>query len=173
MFFFFNIYIFFSPSFIFSVPPSSGKPTARRPRSRLPPRPSSSLSRDCCRGTCRSSWRAAPTRSSWEPSCTRSGPVPAPHAPLPEFVSAARSNSALEPPLMSLPPNVPFPERQHHRAAAEGGLRPLRGLVHGRLHPGGREAPSCREVATPHPANSAEIFCLLLCPNATCRYPLW
>lgn len=42
---------------------------------------------------------------------------------------------------------VSSPEREHHRAAAEGRVRPLCGLVHGRLHPGGRETPGRRKVS--------------------------
>lgn len=38
-------------------------------------------------------------------------------------------------------------ERQHHGAAAEGRLRPLRGLVHGGVHAGRREAARCRAVS--------------------------
>lgn len=38
-------------------------------------------------------------------------------------------------------------ERQHHGAAAEGRLRPLCGLVHGRVHAGRREAARRRAVS--------------------------
>lgn len=139
---FFFWFLFFYTLFLCSVPPLSVKPTARRPRSHSPPKPSSSPSRGCCRGTSRSSWRAAPTRSSWEPSCTRSGPASKPSG-------ARQLPRSLKPDVLAVF-NVSLPtfaERQHHRAAAEGGFCSLRGLVHGRLHPGCREAPSCWEVA--------------------------
>lgn len=54
-----------------SAPRSSGRRTPPRSPSPLQLKPSSSQSRGCCRGTCRSSWRAATTRTSWAPSCTR------------------------------------------------------------------------------------------------------
>uniref|UniRef100_A0A8C3J248 TNase-like domain-containing protein n=1 Tax=Calidris pygmaea TaxID=425635 RepID=A0A8C3J248_9CHAR len=53
------------------APRSSGRRTPPKSPSPLRPKPSSSRSRGCCRGTCRSSWRAATTRTSWAPSCTR------------------------------------------------------------------------------------------------------
>ena len=54
-----------------SAPRSSGRRMPPKSPSRLRPKQSSSRSHGCCRGMCRSSWRAATTRTSWAPSCTR------------------------------------------------------------------------------------------------------
>lgn len=54
-----------------SVPRSNGRRTPRRSPNHLQPKPNSSRSLGCCRGMCRSCWRAATTRTSWAPSCTR------------------------------------------------------------------------------------------------------
>lgn len=50
--------------------------------------------------------------------------------------------------LLILSAFVPLSEWQHNRAPAEGRLCPLRGLVHGCLHAGSRETPSCRTVSS-------------------------
>lgn len=114
-----------------SVQCSDGRPMAQRPQSPSQQRPNSSPNPVSSRETCRSSWRAAPTRSYWEPSSTRYAQRRFPSSGGFFYVFG----NALS-----------VSERQHNGAPAEGRLCPLRRLVHGCVHAGRREAASCRTV---------------------------
>lgn len=61
-------------------------------------------------------------------------------------------------------PSSSVAEWQHYRTPAEGRLRPLRGLVHGCLHPGSRETQSCWTVGNCWHTKKiiTSIFCLCM-----------